>query len=349
MSKEKLMPEINKNSLNNNVQEPHFIEPPLNKKAPLLTTTKIVYLALATLATALLISAGAALAAVFTPYPAFAAISLTILIITGTINSIALGIFLLTKALELIAPKLKRPLAKVAHLIHAQITEIFSLLAMIACYPVNLEKSNPKKVGDNRQQPILLIHGLYHNSSAWIEYRSLLKKAGLGPVFTINLGNPFGSITQHAKKVARKVNEIQEITGRKDIFLVGHSMGGIVASKFALDEATIETQVTDIITIGSPLKGSVAARYIGFGKSVKEMSKGGAYIDELNERINRQDKIKFFHIASETDALVPLLSALNLENKKAKRLVISNLGHAGLLYSKRIIQPIIDYYQNRPI
>lgn len=305
---------------------------------------KIVFIALAA---AFVVSGATALTAAFLPYTAFAAGALLVFKVIGIITGIAIGIFVLAKALDLIAPKLPRPLALVANYIHASITEMFSLLAMSACYFVNLEKRNPKIVEGNNQKPILLIHGLYHNSSAWIEYIGQLKAAHVGPVFTINLGNPFGSIHSHAEKIKKMVAEIQRITGRKDIMLVGHSMGGVVASTFALDWATKDTLVTDIVTIASPLDGSSVAHYIGYGKSVRETRTGSDHITDLSDKICQQTKINFFHIASKTDQLVPAWSAALPKNKRAKHLIFPNLGHCALLYSKAVIDPIIDYYKNQ--
>lgn len=306
---------------------------------------KIVFILLAA---ACVVSGTIALTAGFLPFTAFAVSAFTVFKAVSIITGIAIGIFIFTKTLDFLSPKLPRPLSTVVNHVHSAITEIFSLLAATACYFVDLEKLNPKSVEGNPQQPILLIHGLYHNSSAWIEYLRQFKDSDVGPVFTINLGNPFSSLTTHAEEVQKMVAEIQKITGRKDIMLVGHSMGGIVASKFALDFATEDTVVTDIVTIGSPLKGTAISKYAGLGKSVKEMHKGSNHTLELSKKILMQSKIRFFHIASETDMLVPSWTALFPENEGAKRLSFPNLGHTALLYTKAVIDPIIDYYKNRP-
>ena len=310
---------------------------------------KIVYVALGTLAALFLLTGILALTAVFLPYMTFAAVATTIFKVVAIVTAVIFGIAALTKAFDYVAPKLPRPLRIVADRIHANLTEMFAVLTMAACYFVDLEKQNPKSVEGNNQIPILLIHGLYHNSSAWIEYRKQLNDAKLGPIFTINLGNPFDSIDVYAQRVRDMVANIQRITGLKDIVLIGHSMGGVVATKFALEFATEETKVTDIITIGSPLKGTSIAKYFGWGKGVREMRKGSDYLTVLNDKILAQAKINFFHIASETDALVPIWSSLPQENENTKHLKISNIGHTALLLTSDVINPIIDYYKNRSV
>lgn len=265
-------------------------------------------------------------------------------ILAAVIQTVALIIFGLLKIMDIVAPKLPRPLEIVINIIHATITEVLALLVLSATYFVDLEKRDPKEIINN-QKPILLIHGLYHNSACWLYYRNILNKADVGPVFTINLGSPFNKIEDHAEKVKEKVAEIQKQTGRKDIMLVGHSMGGLVASEFALRHADQETQVTDIVTIGTPLKGTPIA-YMGFGKDAKQLRHNCSYIKELSKSICEQNKIRYFHIGTETDELVvPYNSSLLLENKKAKHLKISNLGHIGIVFSDRIIDAVIDHYK----
>ncbi len=338
-----------KRNIEKNVKQPDF-DNKGKKRERDLKIHKVVKIILIILAAALVVTGVLALAAVFLPLQAIAAGAFIAFAVVSVINAVAFGTFALIKGLDYIAPKLPRPLNKFAHVIHAAITETLSVLVMSACYFVNLEKQNPKKVEGNDQKPILLIHGLYHNSSAWIEYLDQMKASHVGPVFTINMGDIFfGSIDDHAEKVKKKVEEIQKITGRKDIMLVGHSMGGLVASKFALDLASEDTEVTDIVTIGSPLKGTPVANYIGLGKDAREMRKGSEYVKNLSNKIIEQAKINFFHIASETDELVPTGSALLQENNRAVRLILPNLGHCGLLYSKTIIDAIIEHYKNPPV
>lgn len=238
--------------------------------------------------------------------------------------------------------KLSRFLTSAMNFTYAFFTETLFFFVMTACYGINLEKSNPSKIKDS-QIPILFIHGLYHNSSAWIRFFKIFKKANYEALFTINLGNPWGSIDEHALKVKKMVHQIQQITGRREIILIGHSMGGIVASKFALDFVDQGTEVKAIVTIGSPLKGAPLANYIGFGKSVKEMRSGSNFIKNLESKIYDNSVISFFHIAARPDLMVPLKSALFLENKPARHLMIPNLGHLGLLYSKSVIGPILQF------
>ena len=223
--------------------------------------------------------------------------------------------------------------------------EIFIIALCALNYFRNLEKKDLKEPTQAQKTPLLLIHGLYHNSSAWSFFKKELSKQSVGPIFTINLNNPFGSIVEHAQKVQAKIDQIKALTLRNDIVLVGHSMGGLVACQYAFNpDVNKNTEVKQIITLGTPLEGTYTA-YLGFGKSCREMRRNSSFINHLNEQIGQATNIPFLHIASMKDAIIlPNSSALLLKNNRAKRIKVFNLSHLSLLYSKKIVKEVFLAY-----
>lgn len=223
--------------------------------------------------------------------------------------------------------------------------EIFIIALCALNYFRNLEKKDLKEPIQAEKIPLLLIHGLYHNSSAWSYFKNELSKQSVGPIFTINLKNPFGSIVEHAKKVQTKIEKIKALTGRNDIVLVGHSMGGLVACQYALElNVNKNTQVKQIITLGSPLEGTYTA-YLGIGKSCYEMRRNSPFINQLSKQIKQESNISFLHVASMKDAIIlPNSSALLLSKTNGKRKKIFNLSHLSLLYSKKIVKEVFLAY-----
>jgi predicted alpha/beta hydrolase family esterase len=305
---------------------------------------KIVLAALAFLTTAFIVSTVFVLASLVLPAVVFP-VAFVLFKVVAIINAVAFGIFGIAKLLNVLAPKLPRPLEIAANAVHAFITETFSLLFVLPLYAINPVKENPDQI-DKNQKPILLVHGLYFNSSIWMYYRHILNKSEVGSVFTINLGNPCGSIEEHSLKVKEKMAEIQKITGQSDIMLVGHSMGGLVALNCALNhKETNQSKITDVVTIGSPLQGTHIAK-IACGKAANEMRRYSEFTNQLVQKVLDDQSCNYFHIGTETDELViPYESSLLLENKKARRLKVSNLGHAGIMLSDQIIDEVIDFYK----
>jgi len=218
-----------------------------------------------------------------------------------------------------------------------------SVIFIFSCFLPLFQKIDLKWKSSSykKQRPILLIHGYLHNSYDWFYHGRRLKKQGLGPIFTLNLGDSFSSIHSHAKRVEEKVKQIANETNTQELILIGHSMGGVVASYFALNIAK-ENTITDIVTIASPLRGTFMANF-GFGLSAKEMKKNSEFILKLKEKIEKENDINFYHIATITDQLVrPYDSALIGKNIN-REYIVNGIGHASLLYSKKVSDKIINW------
>jgi triacylglycerol esterase/lipase EstA (alpha/beta hydrolase family) len=151
----------------------------------------------------------------------------------------------------------------------------------------------------NEGRPILLVHGYLHNATAWVYQKQRLAEEGFGPIYVLNLKKPFASIVAHAEQLKEKALEIQQETGRSDLILIGHSMGGLVCSWYATQLAP-RGKVTDLITIGSPLRGTTLAK-VGLGSNAREMERDSLFLYELQKAIQKSRSTRFYHIASMTD------------------------------------------------
>jgi polyhydroxyalkanoate synthase len=129
--------------------------------------------------------------------------------------------------------------------------------------PLAMVRKRAVSRGDATLAPLLLIHGFGQNRYAWhLPSRSFanhLARAGFD-VFNLDLRGHGRSRHMGARRstgvldyvtydLPVAIEEIQRIVGPKPVFLVGHSLGGIVsyAAAPALDGA-----VAGIVSIGSP-------------------------------------------------------------------------------------------------
>jgi triacylglycerol lipase len=170
-----------------------------------------------------------------------------------------------------------------------------------------------------------------------------LEARGLGPIFTINLGYPFKSICTYAEKVKLEVDSISKITGRKDLILIGHSMGGLISCWYGTQMAPPNT-VTDIITIGSPFYGTPVAR-IGLGANAREMEPHSPLLERLLDAVATHPSLRFYHIASKTDQLI--LPGASAALPQHEHVIYEDIGHASLLYSQRVTDKLSDWLVNR--
>lgn len=182
--------------------------------------------------------------------------------------------------------------------------------------------------GQSKQQPILLIHGNYHNQSAWISLAKKLKLSYFGPVYTVNLPN--GSITQKDFEIVQK--KIEQIKSQYKQFnvndikinLVGHSRGGAVANLIAWTTCrenklfwNRSNDIGKIIKIGSVL-------------DQEEVNEHNNRYSDFNERV--------YEITSKFDVLETDQSLCPLNHTE-----IVNSGHLGLLSSTKTHERIIQW------
>ncbi len=256
------------------------------------------------------------------------------------VGSIALGMFGILSFVNQKMLVRDHPLARVICWIHSLALECVALLGAIClkpfCYFSARRVAYPKEM----ETPILLVHGYLHDASAWVYQKKKLAKAGFGPVYAMNLRHPFSSIERLAQQVREKAAQIEKITGRSDLILIGHSMGGLVSSWYATQLAP-QGKVKDVITIGSPFFGTHLAK-IGIGSNAKEMQRGSPFLNDLQEAMSRKSEMRFSHIASSTDeVIIPADSAIL--PGASRTLMLDDVGHVALLYSPRVFQQIREW------
>ncbi len=193
---------------------------------------------------------------------------------------------------------------------------------------------NPKVLSreQRKKNPVLLIHGNYHNPTAWLDLAEKLKEQYKGPVYTISLPN--GGITSHDfallnKKMKDICNQYQN-TDSLSFNIIGHSRGGFLARATTwYEESSVTGEyscpkysdsfckfVTKVITLGSPAEQS----------AIDILRTSDPY---LNKRL--------YEITGEEDVLATDKSLLSENNH-----LIVKTGHLGLLYSDQVHKKIIQ-------
>lgn len=235
----------------------------------------------------------------------------------------ALSLLLAYRALELVIPHLSGIALKAAEIALTFFKETAALVAVVARYPFSLARQEDKELDaliaqgtvlEVEKSPILLIHGFLDNSSSWYWHKKRLEEAGFGPIYTVDLGSrflgsPLNSIeSDYVEAVREKAEKIATVHGTKKLILVGHSMGGVVASQYATTVAEAG-DVTDVFTLGSPLKGTKLANLASFltrgmSKCTGEMSIGSEFLKTLQEKVRDCTGTRFHHLTSGTDPII---------------------------------------------
>lgn len=226
-----------------------------------------------------------------------------------------------------------------ANYYNASIKEVMSLFFAIMMYPIDLTSYNPKTPRKNKL-PIILVHGFLHNSSGWFYQLEKLRERLDTDIYTVNLGNEFGTIAGHAESLQKQIQKISKVTGSNEVFLVGHSMGGNVISYYATKLAEKDS-VKGGVTIGSPLEGTKMAK-AALGKSAREMEFESNFTKELSELI-KNSGIPFVHMGSKMD-LVIMPMASTIPKHDTATYVEYDVGHATFLLSQNVGNKIVEAY-----
>lgn len=127
-------------------------------------------------------------------------------------------------------------------------------------------------------RPVLLVPGLSQNRAAMSFLRTFLNARGYDWVWAVNPPHHDG-LAAGAEALSRQVDELKRRSGAKQIDLVGHGSGGLVAAWYVrhLDE---QGTVRRLVTLGTPWRGT---RMSVFRKGVlqEETRFGSATLDDL--------------------------------------------------------------------
>ncbi len=190
------------------------------------------------------------------------------------------------------------------------------------------------KKDNKKYPPILLVHGYMMNRACFFYIHLRLVIDGFR-VFTVNLYPPVKSITELSERVADKMDEIADKTGEKEIYLIGHSMGGLV-SRYYSSSPRGAGRVRGIITIASPYKGTRIA-VLGIGKNAKEMVPGSEFLNELNKKTMP----KIYALWSTLDNLIVPPEYAFMEGMPNDSLPLK--GHIAMLFSNVVYRHIVGY------
>ncbi|MBP9841495.1 MAG: alpha/beta hydrolase [Simkaniaceae bacterium] len=194
---------------------------------------------------------------------------------------------------------------------------------------------------------ILMIHGSGFNQSEWLPLKGYLAAdQRVGPIYTVNYagllsGEKGARIRDYAlHKIMPKIREIFSETGREQLILIGHSLGGLIAAETA-EWLLRRDQVVKVVTICTPFKGVPLLNYCCVSKATdEEMQEGSTYLSALSLQIQsreaRGEEIPYHHIVSRTDFLVPAERGGIAKDPSKWRVLDGIEGHWGVVLSPRV-------------
>lgn len=231
----------------------------------------------------------------------------------------------------------------------AFVSSVLSHIVAIGCYPLVLVRTLWRQApgASAASPPVILIHGLYHNSSAWIRFRGALRRAGYDRIYAFNYRSFRPDFQEIRGQLGQWIVEISPAFPGEGIILVGHSMGGLLAKAYAAGEnASLGPAVKALITLGTPYGGSKAAVF-GIGRLAKSLACGSSLIQELGHR-EVPPELPCVALRSPVDNLV--LPAGSLKPPSGWREEVTDpICHVAMLYHGPTIRRVLNQIRSASV
>jgi predicted alpha/beta hydrolase family esterase len=189
-------------------------------------------------------------------------------------------------------------------------------------------------------RPILLVHGIGDNRSAFSVLRRTLRRRGYGRISTINYSPLTSDIRRAAADLGRQIERICAQTGYEQVYLVGHSLGGVIARYHVQCQAG-DKRVHTLVTLGSPHAGTQLARLAPLAPLARQLRPGSELMRELAAPAPCCTT-RFVAIYSNRDEVVLPRHSARLEHPdlSVTRLEVRGVGHLALLVNGAVMHAV---------
>lgn len=206
----------------------------------------------------------------------------------------------------------------------------------------------PLKEGphDPSKPAVLLVHGLSASPKHWHLAIPKLETAGFDVYFVrLHYGKPdgFAKGVAEIERMAKEIFKDHEV-----VHLIGHSLGGVavIEAGYALQQEGYP--IKKVVTINSPLRGTKmmnSATKIAFPTHLIEVLEPDAlFLKALSKKGKTlwMNNTEIFHIAVETDHLVPGVDCCFLPHCKEK-LILKGCGHLSTLNERYVHEKLVTW------
>lgn len=154
------------------------------------------------------------------------------------------------------------------------------------------------------RNPVLIIPGFLMPEWCYETLTKRLAHAGYTEV-TVLRGWPWvRSISAYATEARVEAERLRERTGARQVDVVAHSMGGLVA-RYLIQNLDYEGRVDHLVTFGTPHHGTLIGPLASwYAVSAEEMTVGSAFLAALNTQEGRPSAIKVTSLRAQLDEIV---------------------------------------------
>jgi triacylglycerol lipase len=220
---------------------------------------------------------------------------------------------------------------------------VLSQLMVVLCFPLQWWQSlwQPRSRPSPEHPPIFLVHGIYHNASAWTLYRWWLRGAGFTDIYAFSynsLTKGFDQIQQHFDQWVQ-ATMAERHSGQRAL-MIGHSLGGLII-RAHLSNADAARRVAAVVTLGTPYQGSKLA-VLGISRLAWALIFRGPLSRQL-EDLPQPQGVDRLAVLSPVDNMVLPHEALRTAQVGWQYLETSPVSHVALLYHRPTARRVIEF------
>ncbi len=178
--------------------------------------------------------------------------------------------------------------------------------------------------------PVVLLHGFIDNRSVFVLLRRSLSQHGRQQVESLNYSPLTCDIRIAAELLGRHIEQVCERTGSRQVDVVGHSLGGLIA-RYYVQRLGGDSRVRTLVTLGTPHSGTRVARLANAHPIVRQMRPGSPVLEEL-ALPSPGCRTHFVAFWSDLDHIMDPLDAACIEHPDltAVNVRVSGVGHLAL-------------------
>jgi len=129
--------------------------------------------------------------------------------------------------------------------------------------------------------PLIFVHGMGGNRGNFLLMAFYLRHRGRRRSYKIHFA-PGQTMDEMAIALANFIRKVKKVTGKKQVEIVTHSLGGIIA-RLAINDHRIGPSVKSLIALAAPFNGTYPARYANT-VNIRDLRPNSAFIKKLNSK-----------------------------------------------------------------
>lgn len=178
--------------------------------------------------------------------------------------------------------------------------------------------------------PVVLLHGFIDNRSVFVLLRRSLAQHGRQQIESLNYSPLTCDIRVAAELLGRHIEGICERTGSRQVDVVGHSLGGLIA-RYYVQRLGGDARVRTLVTLGTPHSGTRVVPLANAHPIVRQMRPGSELLEELSGPAPGC-RTHFVSFWSDLDHLMDPLETACIDHADlvAENVRVSGIGHLAL-------------------